>query len=339
MRTLVVAFSFAGVLAAQEAPAAPARQERTLVDAVAATVNDSPILLSRVMSAANDEIVQEARKFGGPLPPAAVHRIQQRKLDEEIMRHRMAQSAKTFGPLTPQQVEQLLDEQLERERQDEVRDLGSLGLYTSELARTGRTWTTHLREERVDKLELFARELAVGRRLARQTNLYVTPRMLREAYREYVDAFVHPADARIVQIAFLGPDAKQRAADAAAAWRADDKSDARQLAQKFRGQAIPPLPANQLSEEFKALRDFALAGPLHAVSEPIAFGDPAQPQWNVARIVMFTPAANGRFEDPDVQRKLRDECERRVRVEFLLQAQQRAVERTEVRKVLPDFAR
>jgi hypothetical protein len=331
MRTFVIVAALAGAGLAQANPPAPPRQERVLVDAVAATVNDSPIMLSTVMIAANDLIAQEARRIGGPVPPAIVHRRQREMLEKEIMRHRMAQSAKTFGPLTPAQVEQLLDEQIERDRDDQMRDLGGLGLYTAELARSGRTWLTQLREERIDKLERFAQELAVGRRLSRQTNLYVTPRMLREAYEIRKDQFVHAAEASIAQIAFLGPDGKERAAAAAAAWRADPKLDPRQVAQKGNGMVISVLPADQLSAQFQALREFALAGPEGAVSEPIAIGDAAQPQWNIAKIVRFRAAANDRFEDPKVQRTLREMCEMSVRVEFLEQARQRAEDRTQVR--------
>jgi hypothetical protein len=328
--------ALATALPAQRDGTAPGQPRGALVDAVIATVNDSAIMLSTIQTAARSLIEGEVARLGIALPPARIQEIRQERLEDELRRHRMAQAAKTFGPLTPDQIEQLLDDSFERDRQQQVRDLGSYNEYSQLLKRSGRTWPTHVREQRVEKLDQFAQELSVGRRLARQTNLFVTPRMLREAYAEMVEFFVHPAEARIVQIAFVGADAKQHAEQAAAMWRAEPQLDVRELATRLpeaRSTVIAAVLASSLAEQLAGVRTFALAGPENAVSAPIAIGDPEQPAWHVVRIVQYQPAADGRFEDPAVQRKLREFCAQRVVNEFRKQAYEQAKQRTEVRIV------
>ncbi len=329
MRLLLVVMLVAAIPAQRDA-APPAQNRGTLVDAVIATVNDSAIMWSSVQTAAASRIRAEVEKLGTTLSPALVGQIRDHTLEQEILRHRMAQAAKSFGPLTPDQVEQLLLESLERDRRDEERDFGSLTEYTRQLQRSGRSWPSHLREQRIEKLHDFAEQLSVSRRLARQTNLFVTPRMLRETYQQMVDYFVHPAEARIVQIAFLGPDAKAHAEAAAEAWR-KEPLDVRELAARFQpAQPIAVVNAASLTAQLDALRTFALAGPENAVSSPIAVGD----AFHVARVVQFAAARNGRYEDPEVQAELRRICAERVIVEFQQQAYARARERTQVHRVL-----
>jgi hypothetical protein len=319
-------FLLLGCTAAAQGEAPP--PARTLVDAVVATVNDSAIMWSTVQTAASGEISAETERLG-PLPPARRDQIQRQHLEREIRRHRMAQAAKTFGPLSPEQVEQLLQEQFDRDRQEQMRDLGSLHEFSRQLQRTGRTWPTHMREQRIEKLFDFAEELSVGRRLQRQTNLFVTPRMMRETYSRLLDWFVHDAEAKIVQVSFLGPDAARNAEAAAEVWR-KEAIDARELAKRF-PQALPigvEVDVASLSAEFEALRRFALAGPLDAVSAPIPVGTAV----NIAKITHFRAARNGRFQDPDVQAELREFCARRVVAEFREQAYARAEERTQVQR-------
>jgi hypothetical protein len=309
-------------LAPPEVPRPP-RSEGWLVDAIAATVNDSAIMLSELRTLAAGPI-RSAQQQVGQLSAQEQSLIMRRELAALIDKHRMAQSVKSLGVLTPDQVEQLLRSELARDQEEMRRDLGSTLELGRAMQRQGRSWPTYEREQRADKLYLFAREFAVNRRLARQINLYVTPRMLHQAYDENRARFVRPANAKVAQVQFTGSQALADATAAAAIWAQEDLSP-RQLADRFPGAiALPELVAGSLASP--ALREFALAGPAGAVSAPV----PGNGVVLLARVTTFVAARNGQFADPDVQQELRKICEDRVRLEFEAQAMGRARLRTEV---------
>ncbi len=294
-----------------------------LVDGVIATVNDSPILLSELKTLVDGRIRgAEARE--GQLSPKQRAELEQYELLRLLNKHRMAQAAKTFGDLPPEQVEQILRREIEREKQDQVREFGSPAGFSRELLRQGRTFASYEQDLRTDRLSDVAEELAIGRRLQRQTNLLVTPRMLRQAYAANRDYFVRPASAQVAQVRFEGTDARKNAEAAAAEWRKTDLH-ARQIAGKHQGTAIPDVRVATLAPELAAVATFALAGPEDAVSEPIPF----RGGFHVAKVTQFAAARDGRFEDPEVQAQLRRQCERDVQNEFTIQAYERAKQRTE----------
>lgn len=309
----------------------PAPQVRppVLVDMVIATVNDSPIMHSELLTLAAGKI-RTLEASGRPVRPEDRRALYEEELRDSIQRHTWAQAAKTFGYVPPEQVEAWFQRELERDEQNQVRDLGSYQAFSRELQNQGRTWPTYVREQRVDKMAEFARSFSVTMRMQRQSNLYVTPRMLRETYERFKARYVHEAEAKVAIVSFRGPDAATNAAKAAAAWRAEDLT-ARALAQRFAdATALDTMLASALVPELAA---FALQGPVNRVSDPIA--GPADVK--VAKIVLFAPKRDGRFEDREVQDDLRGLCENRVRAEFTLQALQRAEERTEVWMPSPDI--
>ena len=306
-------------------PPRPPQAQGWLVDAITATVNDSAIMLSDLRTLTASAIRGAERQFG-PLSPQEHKLITQRELAALVNKYRMAQSVKSLGVLTPEQVEQLLRSELDSDKEDQRRDLGSMQALSLELKRQGRSWPTYEREKRVDKLNLFAQEFAVNRRLARQTNLFLTPRMLRQTYDDNRGMFVRDAAAKVVWVQFQGADAAATAEQAAALWRREELSP-RQLADRFKnGVALSELNAKDLAPDYEAVRTFALAGPAGSVSAPI------QVRGNVvvARVTEYRSARNGRFEDPEVQGELRKLCENRVIQEFQDQALGRAQDRTEV---------
>jgi PPIC-type PPIASE domain len=314
---------------AQLAPPAPAevarppRSEGWLVEAIAATVNDSAIMLSELRTVAAGTIRTATQQLG-QLSPQEQTQILRRELNVLIDKHRMAQSAKSLGVLTPEQVEQLLRSEMARDQDELRRDLGSTLELGRAMQKQGRSWTTYEREQRADKLYQFAQEFAVRRRLARQMNLFVTPRMLRQAYDANRPMFVRSADARVGQVQFRGPTAMADATAAAAQWAQEDLTP-RQLADRFADAiALPELPAGSLANP--RLREFALAGPAGAVSAP----QPDNQVVVLARVTRFQAARNGQFGDADVQLELRKICEDRVIQEFKEQALERARLRTEV---------
>jgi len=304
----------------------PAKQPRfQQVDGVVATVNDSAILWSELMTVAAGR-VRAMVSNGARLTRADEELVLRTELGKLIDGRQMALSLKSLGAITPDQVESLLRTELEREKQEKVRDLGSVPELSRALKEEGRTWPTYEREQRIGKLGQFAEEFAVHQRFQRNSSLLLTPRMLRETYEKQKEAFVHPALATVAMLEFRGADAEARATQAATAWAVQGLTS-RELASRHPGSvSYPEQRSSALADFLKPVAEFAEAGPLGAVSPPLACRD----SWFVARVVDYLPAADGRFEDPQVQAKLRRICQNRVLDEYRQQAMERAKVRTEV---------
>lgn len=324
MRCLLPLLCTASLLGQQPNP--PAKQPRFVqVDGVVATVNDSAILWSELMTVAAGR-VRSMINSGARLTRADEELVLQAELGKLIDARQMALSLKSLGVVSPDQVESLLRTELEREKQEKVRDLGSVPELSRALKEEGRTWPTYEREQRIGKLGQFAEEFAVYQRFQRNSSLLLTPRMLRETYEKQKVAFVHPAQATVAMVEFRGADAEARATQAATAWAVQGLTS-RELASRHPGSvAYPEQRSSALADFLKPVADFAEAGPAGAVSPPLACRD----SWFVARVLDYLPAANGRFEDPQVQAKLRRICQNQVLDEYRQQAMERAKVRTEV---------
>ena len=318
-----------GPPAPDRAPNEPPRPVR--VDTVIATVNDAAIMLSRVRSAVDARAKGLGIELGRPLQQAEIMTLYRAFLDREIERHSLAQSAKSFGFATPEQVEQLFADEMKREEAAQVRDFGTWQNFSRELERTGRTWQTFMREERVRTMSELAREFAVTVRLQKQRNLFLTPRMMRETYQRNVAHFVHDAEAEVHVIQFRGADAEAHARQAKAVWT-DPTLIPPQVIDSITGAsatALRPMVVTRGSESLPPeLVEFALAGPEGNISEPLHHADGI---W-LAKVNAYRPARNGVFEDPEVQIELRNLCMQSVENEFLKQALERAANRTEVWK-------
>jgi len=199
---------------AQAGPPAPPPKP-ILIDTVIATVNDSAIMLSALNTNRAGRLRAMMARYGRLLNED-IERVTREELEALIDRHTMAQAAKTFGVFPPEQVESFLRRELERDERELVRDFGSQQAYTRALEEQGRTWQTFVSEQRVDKLAGFAEQFSVDMRLQRQSNLFLTPRMLRETYEREHGRFVRPAEAIVGMVVFQGPDAADKAAAAAA---------------------------------------------------------------------------------------------------------------------------
>lgn len=329
MRNLLLAcFATTAALAGQQPVLGPVqpRPRPLLVDQVVATVNDSTIMLSELRTSAAGRVRAMEISLGQRLSSTDIQAVFRATLESLIENHSMAQAAKTFGVATPEQVEQLFQTEMDREKQNMVREMGSVQRVSSELQRQGRTWQTYVEEQRVEKMADFARDFAINMRMQKQGNLFLTPRMLRETYeREQRNSqrFDHGARAQVALVVFQGPDAQKTAQQAAEVWRSEELTS-RQLAARFPGATgLDDMQASSLRPE---LEQFALAGPLNAVSAPQTADTAVQ----LAKVVAFDPPSHGRFEDPDVQETLRQICLQGVRREFEEQAIRRARQRTEV---------
>jgi hypothetical protein len=320
LRSLLCALS-CGPLLAQTAPPPPNGDVR--VDAVIATVNDNPILWSE-LQAATAGMLRSLRSSGVPVTAQQVDGVFRRALKQLIDKNRLAQSAKTFGVYTPEQVESILRSETEREKEEQRRDLGSVQAVSRELKRQQRSWGDVEREKRTDTMAAVARSAAVHQRMDKKANLFVTPRMLRQVYEAERFRFVGPASARLVQIRFQGRDAEEQAAKAAEQWT-DTQLTPREVADRFPGAVgLNEVDAEGLSPDYRAVAAFALAGPAGAVSAPIRVGDAVV----VARVTLHQPARDGRFHDESVQQQLRRMCEDQVRLELERSAMERAEDRT-----------
>jgi len=150
-------FLFATVLlplAAQDPPAARPRPVR--IDEVVATVNDAAILRSTIVDSVRGDVNDLMQRLRRPLHQAEIQGLMARALDVEIQRHALAQSAKSFGVASPEQVEQFVKTELDRDEAERVRDFGTELAYSRELQRKSRDWQTYQREQRVEKLHGLA---------------------------------------------------------------------------------------------------------------------------------------------------------------------------------------
>jgi len=304
---------------------------RALVDSVVATVNDGAILLSELRTLTHGTILVAEQRIGRKLRADEVQQLHLSELDKLMDKHRMGQAAKTFGILTPEQVEQYFREEMKRDEDEQMRTLGTQ-VYSTEMHRQGRIWQTYYREQRVEKMSQIANELAVGQRMQRQSNLFLTPRMLLDTYRQNRGDFVHGAAAELTLIRFTGREARNHAEQARTLWK-DDLTAAAVLALIPGATATITPQLGPIDDQSRKglddqLVDFAIAGPQGQISPPLTIGDGIV----VARIVHYQPQRHGKFEDPEVQLALREIASRKVVTEFAEQALERARDRTEVWK-------
>ena len=330
MRTAVLgiflsltALGSAPALAQAITPAKPNAPRRLFVDSVVASVNDSSILQSKLFKASSGQ-VQGQLAQGNRLTLDQIRNLTVRELRKLVTDHQMAQSARSFGNFSPDRFDAILKSELDRDQQDRVRELGTEFAVSEELARNGETWQTHRNELRTAKLTMLAEQFAIYERLRKQSNLYLTPRMLRETYKEFRSEFVKEAIADTAMVVCTGPSAESNAKEASKLWQTGDWT-AREVAEKFPGVfAGVPMPARTLGTQLKA---FGMAGPVGKVSEPIRGPGGT---FKVAKSMKWQAASDGRFEDPEVQALVRRIATRKVHLEFELQAQQRARDRTNV---------
>lgn len=317
------------------APFAAAQQQdplagAVLLDRVVATVNDAVILQREVLALTVSQINAAEAERGGPLQPSERKLIFLRNLNSKIDQHALAQAAITLGILPPERVESIFQDQLLEEERELVRKLGTLQAVTEEQARQGRNWEAFVRDQRVEKMSGLTRAMAVNSRLNNQSNLFITPRMMRTFYRENVAEFVRQSQAQLGCVAFVGDDAEQKAKVAAEVWAKETLSP-QELVKRFESDGAMAAEVLLIDEGARKSRrqdqvDFALAGPKDHVSAPIVDENGVK-LW---KVLEFQPAKKDTFEDPEVQRLIREFLEQRTIDRLLDQTRRRAKERTQV---------
>src|SRR5262249_9749026 len=153
------------------------------------------------------------------------------------------------------------------ERQQQ-RDFGSLMRWSEAWAQQNLTYDSYEREQRTAKMYELTKQMAIAGRLQNQLNLFITPRMMREAWRQTQPSLASTM-AIVGVVGFGSRDDKTRALveEAARVWRAEQLT-ANELAARFRDRvaAIPMTVRVASSNRPKDLQpeliDFGLAGPL-----------------------------------------------------------------------------
>lgn len=334
----------AAALPAQQPPAA----RPMLVDRVEAKVGDDAILYSQVMAAIQDDIKVREIERGRPLTPPELQSLFRQAKDALIDRNAMAQAAKTLGILPPERIEDILRERVAAAEAEEVRKFGTQTRFSQELSRENRTWESWRHDTRLLNELQLTRELTVGGRLQNQTNLFITPRMLREFYDQHRGDYVYDARCRVdvLRIDASGglEAAKTVAAAAAAMWR-EQSIDSRQLAEKMQAQqassgqpVVPVSPAGgpyQVSADLRKTMRPALAEFFLGFADSHQQGDVSEPLQDennlwLAKIVDRLEGRNSGFDDPEVQASLRHRLETLLIHHLTNEAIKRARDRTYV---------
>ncbi len=300
------------------------------LDRVVATVNDAVILQREILTLTVSEIRAREQERGGPLSAGERSQIFFRNLEGRIDEHALAQAAGTLGLLPPERVEEIFQSQLLEEERDLVRKLGTLQRVTEEQARQGRNWETFVRDQRVSKLSDLTRSLAVQSRLNNQSNLFITPRMMRTFYLQNRAQFVRESRAVLGCVAFAGADAAAAAAAAKAVWEQEPLSP-EGIVERFSDRGAMAPETLLIDEAARKSRRpdqvaFAMQGPAGLVSEPIE-DTRAVRLW---KVLDFAEAREDRFEDPKVQALIRNLMEQQVYDRLLTQTRKRSRERTQV---------
>jgi parvulin-like peptidyl-prolyl isomerase len=327
------ALILAGSVAAQTTP--PRQPDPVGIDQVVATVGDAAILRSTLTDVAAGRIRVLELDLGRPLREAELAAERNRALEQLIDQHCLAQAAKTLGVYPPSLIEERFQEQLYRAEQEQVRQLGgSYQRWSQELRQQGKTWQTFEREQRLEVMGELTKQIAIYDRLQNQRNLFITPRMMRDFYRENREQlYVHGPRVTLGVVAFLAgtdPDASTEQARAAAGlWRQEGLSSA-ELAARCPGARAPGDETGIGQDSKQALkpfmRDFALGQPAGTVSEPIREGGAI---W-LLKVLERQEGRNDPFEDAAVQADIRRRLEAQVVEVLLFQAIQRSRARTHV---------
>jgi hypothetical protein len=115
-------------LLAQDPAPVPAKKPASrpvLVDRVVATVNDASILMSELTTLGAGMVRSREALLERDLLPAERLSLYKAVLDQRIENHAMAQAAKTFGFATPEQIDALFEDEMKRDEEEQLRDLGT----------------------------------------------------------------------------------------------------------------------------------------------------------------------------------------------------------------------
>jgi hypothetical protein len=343
----------AGLASAQD-PANPSFPRRTsqktktgddtprLLDRVLMTVDNEVILLSEVEEEYAARIV--ARQKG--LPPGQTLDLRQRMLIyQQVRLDRLraavqAQAAWSIQGASPERIQQIVNQELQRRTQEQIKEIGSLNRLRQEQASglMGSSAFIRDRREREDILYNLAKQ-DFERRFRDRVALMITPKALRAHYKRRAPELRATAAKVLGVVRFDVPDQddpvapRASAGKAAAAWRESPKTGT-EIGAEFGGDSRPHqrIAGSAAARLQPFIRSFVATATVGTVSEPIRFSGAF---W-VLKIVSETPGDTFRWDDIQVQNRLRAEL---VRFEYqkILMRLQRDQEKT--LKIWPPLGR
>lgn len=298
--TLQTAALGVALVAALNAPAPAQSGGRRPFDAVVGVIGDRVILASTIQreveALAGDQELSEAdrQRFGTE--------IMRRIAREEVW----IQIGKVIGREDPDVFEEQVQAMLDDYKREQVANYGSFTRMTQELEANGDSWQALEEKQRNRILRDSARQHAISQRFSDGFQLLVTPREMLEFYVENQERFAARESTDLAWISFPGdrPNAEQKAADAAAAWR-DEALTEKEVASRFSGVALPPnLDVRQTDDDPRAafLKEVARDGAEGDVVGPIRRGD----GFFVVKVARKVSEPERRFDDPEVQSAIRE---------------------------------
>ena len=284
-------------------PATP--KGRRFYDGVIAMVGDRAILHSTIRAEVGAGIAGLLGARGSVNLSRTVE-LAKKALQQHLHTEVQAQSARLTDSLTPSELKEMLNAELQRYLNDMIADFGSYNSYLDALEATQTTWEevaqrhTDLVLQQRSAAQLYANVMS---RSGSRTNLWVTPREMRRYYDEHRSEWRQSRSAEVERVLFQDQDpakAQAKAAAAAEAWRANQALDPEALAASHDGTARAAWHVDEKAELAPFVKAFAAEGKPMQVSEPTG-GNGAY--W-VMRLRKVQEAIDMPFSDPRVQKAI-----------------------------------
>ncbi len=241
---------------------------RVLIDGVRAVIGDRVILQSTVQR-------EMARQYADQELTEAERTRLEFDIVREIAKEEIwVQIGKVIGSQDPEEFEETIDSLVQDYLDEQVQEYGSFARMDEELRATQTSWQTLAQEQRAKILRDSARQHAIRERFKDGISLLVTPRELREYYDANPETFEAVERALVAGVLFRPTrDVEQRAASAAAAWRADPLLTRENVAERFGGNAMQVMEVNRdsIGSLIPPVTDIAREGTTGTVSEPTPY--------------------------------------------------------------------
>jgi hypothetical protein len=293
-------------------PRAPA--SRKFLDGVLMTVDNQVILFSEVRDEFESVRSGTIEAGGGKKLTLG----QERQIYQEIMGKFQqnavrASAALTLPSSTPEQIKNYVDRVLLDEKQNLIKQYGSLNKMREEMSAVGDSSFMIDRKQRENILmNLSDQELRL--RLKDRAALMITPKMLRHHYHKVQASRRTESSCDLARLTFGLKDANdpaqrkqavEKARQAIATWRQGEQTTA-EIAEKFGGLALPEtrgLTAAKSKEQALFITEFIGRAKIGDVSEPTIHGRAVF----VLKILHQQAGSDYSWSDPKVQEQLRSE--------------------------------
>ena len=216
------------------------------------------------------------------------------------------QIGKVIGREDPERFEQQIRGLVDQYMREEEDRYGSYTRMIEELRELDTSWQSIAAQKRREILGQSARQHAISQRYRQGFNLLVTPREMLDYFEGHAAEFEAQDSADVEARTFPKgePDAAERAAAAAIAWREQGESAAA-IGTAHGGRPLSPMRGVEQSESdprASFVKGFAAGAAAGEVSEPIDRGA----AFFVLRLAAKHVREARRFDDPQVQTAIRE---------------------------------